>query len=80
VVGFCETRNEFPSTIKIRISTEYQPAPQEQLEGLGNDNMPVYSQYVCATQIKTFLASLSKVTQFTAVSLEVRIRFDRADQ
>lgn len=42
-------------------------------QGLGVVNMSIYAQYICGTQIKTFLPSFSTATQFTTVSLEVRI-------
>jgi hypothetical protein len=43
-------------------------------QGLGVVKMSMCAQYVCGTQIKTFVPSLSKATQCTTVSLGVRIR------
>jgi len=64
----------FPVPYKLGYKLNMNRLLKKNLQGLGVVNKSIYAQYVCGTQIKTFLPSFSTATQFTAVSLGVRIR------
>jgi len=64
----------FPVPYKLGHQLNMNRVLKKNLQGLGVVNMSIYAQYVCGTQIKTFLPPFSTATQFTTVSLGVRIR------